>query len=485
MSRSLVAVLAAIVIATPLAAQEQHILRAIHNELAYVYETDTMTNPLSGPSVVHSHLVSIAGAASLRVVFSQITLGPNDYIELTSVYDGHSFRLTPDECAKWEDTSPYFNGSNLEVRLVLAPGSTGSYSIDRVLTGATGAAIDSICGSTDDRVNDTDFRAMRFVSSATSTGGGCTIWPVSADDCVLTAGHCLTGSLAVAETMVPQSLSSGQVQHPSPRFQWTVNRTGSQFVNGGTGNDWGFLRLNLNNQGETASSLVGHYDLGFYIPTVGTPIRITGYGSASGTRNSTLKTHAGALANATTGTTLRYTADTTGGNSGSPVIDDSTGLAIGIHTHAGCNATGGSNQGTSITRSDFRTGFEQFCPAMQLTATGLSAGLRVELSEIPQGTIKMLTLWSGNTSSPAGQGVLFGLNADTLTLSLLAQPSAPGNLFHTDAPFNAGLWPSSAFEFPAGSLVGLNGVTVDGVAVAVGAGFTVVANSLVERVTIL
>ena len=38
--------------------------------------------------------------------------------------------------------------------------------------------------------------------------------------------------------------------------------------------------------------------------------------------------------------------DTTGGNSGSPVIDDTTGEAIGIHTHGGCFNGGGANAGT-------------------------------------------------------------------------------------------------------------------------------------------
>lgn len=37
-----------------------------------------------------------------------------------------------------------------------------------------------------------------------------------------------------------------------------------------------------------------------------------------------------------------------GGNSGSPVVHEETGEAIGVHTHGGCSATGGSNKGTRI-----------------------------------------------------------------------------------------------------------------------------------------
>lgn len=43
-----------------------------------------------------------------------------------------------------------------------------------------------------------------------------------------------------------------------------------------------------------------------------------------------------------------------GGNSGSPVVHEETGLAIGVHTHGGCSATGGSNQGTRIDKPEFK-----------------------------------------------------------------------------------------------------------------------------------
>jgi len=45
---------------------------------------------------------------------------------------------------------------------------------------------------------------------------------------------------------------------------------------------------------------------------------------------------------------MRYQTDTEGGNSGSPVIDDATGVAVGVHTHGGCTTGGGgNNSGTS------------------------------------------------------------------------------------------------------------------------------------------
>ena len=58
-------------------------------------------------------------------------------------------------------------------------------------------------------------------------------------------------------------------------------------------------------------------------------------------------THNGLIAGASL-SSLQYAVDTTGGDSGSPVINDGTGEAIGIHTHAGCSAGGGANNGTSL-----------------------------------------------------------------------------------------------------------------------------------------
>ena len=51
------------------------------------------------------------------------------------------------------------------------------------------------------------------------------------------------------------------------------------------------------------------------------------------------------------GTTVGYVTDTQGGNSGSPVIWEQTGDAVGIHTHGGCSSTGGNNWGTGANHS--------------------------------------------------------------------------------------------------------------------------------------
>ena len=91
------------------------------------------------------------------------------------------------------------------------------------------------------------------------------------------------------------------------------------------------------------------YNITTNMPANGTPINITGYGSTTSPVSPTWylvqKTHTGPKVTSTTGSPnpISYQTDTTGGNSGSPVVDESTGEAIGIHTHAGCSSTDGNN----------------------------------------------------------------------------------------------------------------------------------------------
>ena len=122
-----------------------------------------------------------------------------------------------------------------------------------------------------------------------------------------------------------------------------------QSTNGGVGNDWAhFGTFPNSNTGLTPFQAQGQaYNLGV---TPSSTLRITGYGTDSTppTRNQTQQTNAGPYV-PLGGTALGYTIDTTGGNSGSPVIATG-GVAVGIHTHGGCGNVG-NNHGTSLSHS--------------------------------------------------------------------------------------------------------------------------------------
>jgi hypothetical protein len=100
------------------------------------------------------------------------------------------------------------------------------------------------------------------------------------------------------------------------------------------------------------------YVKGLVQAPAGQTIRISGFGVTTGTQGTPLtwsqvnKTHTG-TETSFSGTIVRYTVDTTGGNSGSPIHDLVQDKAVGIHTNAGC--TGSGNQGTALQQAATQT----------------------------------------------------------------------------------------------------------------------------------
>jgi hypothetical protein len=157
---------------------------------------------------------------------------------------------------------------------------------------------------------------------------------------------------------VPLSTSSGALQHPPPQDQYSVDQANVQTNGGqGVGNDWGYFGVFPNSTtGLTPFQAYGvRYTLTVPPPyNASETIRITGYGTRSTPAqwNQVQETHVGPWIT-NSGSTLQYQTDTTGGNSGSPIIHEQSGNAIGIHTHGGCVATTpvGQNSGTGANHS--------------------------------------------------------------------------------------------------------------------------------------
>jgi V8-like Glu-specific endopeptidase len=187
---------------------------------------------------------------------------------------------------------------------------------------------------------------------------GCTVWLFGDQPhSFLTAGHCGPSSSNVVQFNVPLSTAGGTPQNPAPQDQYPVDPSSFQGTGSGVGNDWSFFGTFANsNTGQAPRDAMGtSYTLATVVPAADQrDIRITGYGSTSspvpGSWNLAQKTDVGSFVSAP-GSSLRYNPDTTGGNSGSAVLDDTTNTAIGIHTHGGCSSSGGSNQGTSLINS--------------------------------------------------------------------------------------------------------------------------------------
>ena len=304
--------------------------------------------------VIYTEEIRVPKAEWIRLEFGEVLLsGQPDTINeslliITSLQDGAVQYLNARHVVEWQHTSAYFNGDAVRVEILSAPG-TGPSRVE-ILSAAAGELDDgidtrSICGTVDDRQLSSFARDARYFPL------GCTAWIIG-DRCMISAGHCVA-SPGVIQFNVPFSTAGGGTVNPPPEDQYAVDPASMQSTAGGIGNDWAYFGVFDNsNTGLSPFDAQGDmYQLASAAPAVnGQTIRITGYGTTSSpvdpTWNQVQKTHTGPYVS-NSGTTLLYAVDTTGGNSGSAVLDESTGLAIGIHTNAGCNTVGG-NQASAI-----------------------------------------------------------------------------------------------------------------------------------------
>ncbi len=306
---------------------------------------------------IWSTVVRVEDAEWLRLEFGQVDLssasanGRESYIRVTSLLDGYEQYLDFDALQVWGNTSAYFNGNAVRVEIMASAGTT---TPDRVVIDGVQASApvstNSICFSTDDRVLSSDPRDARLMPI------GCSAWLFSDHGSTfLTAGHCSPGGGDVVQFNVPLSSGGGGYQNPPPQDQYVLDGSSVQQSSSiSLGNDWGFFGV-FDNTGTGLSPLDAQGDshtlVDAPIPNDGRPIRITGYGTTSSpvspTWNGVQKTHVGPF-RGYSGNVVRYTTDTTGGNSGSVILDDDNNVAIGIHTNAGCGSGGGWNNGCNL-----------------------------------------------------------------------------------------------------------------------------------------
>lgn len=309
--------------------------------------------------VIAEFIVSEVGTSSLRLEFDEVHLagspfdGSGSWLVITGLQDGYQQILDAQGLQQWNDSSAYFNGDAVHVALWAQPGSgpnlvsVGGLQVAPVAP----STYASQCGPTDDRQPSNDPRVARLLPS------GCTAWMI--DDCAkcfLSAGHCGTGNNAV-EFNVPFSNGNGSWNHPPPSDQYSIDPSSMQ-ANNSFGNDWMYFGTFPNSTTSlTAYAAQGDaFELANPPAVSGNDIRITGHGTDStpnSTYNQVQQTHVGPFVN--NGSVLQYQTDTTGGNSGSPIIWEQTDQAIGVHTNAGCNTSGsGANQGTPITQGQLQ-----------------------------------------------------------------------------------------------------------------------------------
>ena len=302
-----------------------------------------------------SEIVTLDNTSSFQLDFRGTKLTDTAFIRLTSVFDGAVQHLGQSTLVQWQHRSAWFNGDTVVVELI-ENSSDSEYSklnIHQAITFGQNEVEQSICGGVDDRELSYEARTARAMPI------GCTAWIIDdTNRTFLSAGHCSNGNgsaLGIMQFNVPLSDANGNYQHPGPEDQYPVDVESIQYTTETyIGNDWAYFGCFPNSEtGLTPfEAQQSYFELADKAPDVnGQQIRITGHGTTSApvsdTWNGVQKTHIGPFV-VSDDTVIAYQTDTTGGNSGSAVFDESSGLAIGIHTNGGCEGSSNQNHGCAI-----------------------------------------------------------------------------------------------------------------------------------------
>lgn len=385
------AVLASLLLATAAASEPAPVPRAV---VPAAEAPEAMSGFFEGLSP-GEEVIEIAGAQWLQLRFGDFDLGDGT-LTITGG-DGQSQTFDQAQLEAWEGLTAIFNGARLVlslgegatadiadivIGLPASEGETGMVAPDALMDSlgddpgryipsddvpplpdgaapesAGTATIEAICGIADDRTSSSHPFSGRIMPI------GCTGWIIESG-VILTAGHCIGSGTQTLEFNVPSSLANGTTVSPPVADQYRV--VASSIVSGytGVGNDWALFQVLPNT--ETGLTAIVAQGGGFEISDTAEPasVIITGFGvdgpspgfgnpPPRDADNQTQQTHSGMLTeNSIQGpsqATLRYSVDTQGGNSGSPVFAAGGGnVAIGIHTNGGCGAGGGTNAGTSF-----------------------------------------------------------------------------------------------------------------------------------------
>lgn len=407
------------------------------------------------PFVAEIHVPDVSW---LCIRFAEYSLGDGSMVILHGA--NGTQRLTAQRMEEWSGSSAVFRGGVVALELHVAAEDRGVFvRIESVMVGGPpGPEPSSLCGD-DNRVASNDNRVGRLFF------GGCTAWRAT-NGAFLTAGHCadfdpdeegprlpdgvpdLTG---VVEFNVPLSYSNGFPIPAAVDDQYPIDEESVVWrydgVDQGLGKDWAVFAVFAAETG-----LLPHeaYGLPFRMtrekPDAGNTVRVTGFGSddtppgSQGYRNAqnfTDQTATGPYVDeGVSGQDIEheYQVDTTGGNSGSPIIWTANDLTIGIHTFGGCD-DGAGNHGTSFEVDALESALQNFRGANVMYVDSLH----------PRPVFESGTIYRPFSSV---QEALYDVVSGGIISIVAGTYAGPGNVFIAGADGT-----SVIFEAPVGAAV--------------------------------
>ncbi|MFF5214577.1 trypsin-like serine peptidase [Micromonospora sp. NPDC000442] len=334
-----------------------------------VGELRTVDGSLSYARDGRTQVIQHPGATYIKVHFSSLRLAPGEYVTVSSPdgresyrYDRHLNRATGADYTT--DGRPGFwamsvEGDTAVVALHSNRSSRGSAAIidrfwrgyDRTEIGQYNFSTQSVC-STDARrdvvcyqsSHPTEYARGNAVARLLISGGGmCTTWRVGNTNRMLTNKHCFSTQAAVSGSEMQFNYQCATCGGANPGPGTKVSGATLYRVSSGGSSQLDYALFSVNNF--AAIQGFGTLYLATSATTTGTQMYIPGHGDGSPKRLSIFENaQNGArctVRNANYNTwNISYSCDTSGGNSGSPVLNSSHRV-IALHHLGGCP----SNQG--------------------------------------------------------------------------------------------------------------------------------------------
>ncbi len=306
-------------------------------------------------------------AQFIKIHFTKFDLADGDYVEIYDLISGESVRYEKGGMPLPSGdgfTGEFWSQSVWSDHVILelhAEGGTSNYGlqIDEVLYAYPDKKLaleKSICG-TDDKVPyicyeqsyPQMFEQGRAVCRLVG-GGYCTAWLVGDQGHVMTNNHCLDsqGGANSAEFQFNYHNTNCNGSGNSS----AVTYVGATLIQTNASYDFTLLQLRASDAADAVSRF-GNTCIDPEPPSTGDRIYMIGHPGGRrkeiADEESSNNSGYGQITSPGNGSNgSRYSIDTEGGNSGSPVFDYNSHLVIALHNLGGCNANGGSNSGERV-----------------------------------------------------------------------------------------------------------------------------------------
>ena len=334
-----------------------------------VGELRTVDAPLTHTGDGRTQIIRHPGAAYVKVHFSSLRLAHGDYVTVSSPDGSESYRYdrylnratgsdytTDDRSGFWAmsvdgDTAVVTVHSNNPSRGHAATIDRFWRGYDRTEIAEHNMSTQSVC-STDARrdavcyqsSHPSEYARSRAVARLLISGGGlCTTWRVGNTNRMLTNKHCFSTQSAVSGSEMQFNYQCATCGGANPGAGTKVSGASLYKVSAGGSGELAYTLYSVNNF--TTIQTFGTLYLATTATSSGTRMYIPGHGDGSPKRLSIYEDTQGGttctVRNANYNTwNISYSCDTSGGNSGSPVLNASHQV-IALHHLGGCP----SNQG--------------------------------------------------------------------------------------------------------------------------------------------